>query len=305
MVRQCVSWRKTLITLAVCLRGSASQNLADGLYLMKVQRSSTATVCSAQLDTGIPSSTGLHAQFYTASSIGGSMPDTIGVDPFLVRTDQLVNYPSIWSAWTGLSNVRDDFAARWTGGLTIRQAGTYTFATNSDDGSWVYIDGDLVVDNGGRHAMRVAEGSVDLGIGVHQLRLEFFEAGGYAGMIFLYSGPDTVEKQLLVPPCALTPAAPEESIGAGGLSAEFMYQVLTGLTPAIIASRMLAVLVIEQAGNYTFATSPDVRSILRVNESAVLEFESSGGKVATIGAKHLAAGRHVVRMELFAASFGG
>jgi len=40
------------------------------------------------------------------------------------------------------------FSARLTGGLLVLRGGAYTFATTSDDASFVYIDGAMVVNNG-------------------------------------------------------------------------------------------------------------------------------------------------------------
>ena len=42
------------------------------------------------------------------------------------------------------------FSAAWAGSLLAMHDGTYALATISDDGSSVYVDGQLVVDNGGR-----------------------------------------------------------------------------------------------------------------------------------------------------------
>eukprot|EP00971_Amphidinium_carterae_P110704 2192849-Amphidinium_carterae.1 len=68
--------------------------------------------------------------------------------------------------------------------------------------------------------MQEKSGTIELRAGVHQVTLEMFENGGDSGtfgrsihtrpsgMIFSYSGPDTGDKMVLVPPCAMTPAAP-------------------------------------------------------------------------------------------------
>ena len=46
----------------------------------------------------------------------------------------------------------DRFAMTWTGMLGVEVGGTYTFTTESDDGSHLYVDGKMVVDNGGARA---------------------------------------------------------------------------------------------------------------------------------------------------------
>jgi hypothetical protein len=54
----------------------------------------------------------------------------------------------------------------------------YTFTTTSDDGSKLYIDGRLVVDNDFQHAPERKSGQIGLKAGYHNIRLEYFEAGG-------------------------------------------------------------------------------------------------------------------------------
>ena len=53
---------------------------------------------------------------------------------------------------------RSPFCIEWEGYLSITQKGVYQFATKSDDGSLVYIDGNVVVDNDDLHAVRYISG---------------------------------------------------------------------------------------------------------------------------------------------------
>jgi hypothetical protein len=79
-------------------------------------------------------------------------------------------------------NLEDNFVMRWRGTVTIAEAGQYTFATDSDDGSMVYIDGQLIVDNDRNHGSQHREGTVDLTVGPHAIKITFFEHGGGATM---------------------------------------------------------------------------------------------------------------------------
>ena len=83
------------------------------------------------------------------------------------------------------------------GYLSITQKGVYQFATKSDDGSVVYIDGNKVVDNGDIHALQHISGIVSLEEGFHHVRVEYFDAGGGAVMEFLWTPPEGNE--ILVP----------------------------------------------------------------------------------------------------------
>ena len=61
----------------------------------------------------------------------------------------------------------------------MTEAGTYQFRINSDDGTKLYIDGELVLDNDGVHPPRSRSGSVDLEAGDHELVLEYFQGPRY------------------------------------------------------------------------------------------------------------------------------
>jgi len=75
------------------------------------------------------------------------------------------------------------FGAEITGCILVAQAGTYQFTLNSDDGSMLYLDNILVVNNGGPHPPQVMSGSAILAAGLHSLRVEFFEDfGGPSGV---------------------------------------------------------------------------------------------------------------------------
>src|SRR5205823_5227443 len=69
-------------------------------------------------------------------------------------------------------------AATWAGSLFLPRGGAYTFATASDDGSWLCVDGRLVVDNGGGHATTLKQATLQLDRGVHSLFVKYFQEGG-------------------------------------------------------------------------------------------------------------------------------
>jgi hypothetical protein len=85
----------------------------------------------------------------------------------------------------------DFFGFRFTGGITVNSTGTYVFYTASDDGSLLYINGDLIVDNDGLHASVEQGGSVELDSGTHEIEVRFFEKGGGAALDVYYEGPGT------------------------------------------------------------------------------------------------------------------
>ena len=64
--------------------------------------------------------------------------------PLVARVDAQVNYPMAEKRF-GDTSLSENFCARWTGVVRCPVEGEYTFYTNSDDGSQLFIDGHLVV----------------------------------------------------------------------------------------------------------------------------------------------------------------
>src|SRR5262249_49073456 len=81
-----------------------------------------------------------------------------------------------FEAWNGAPP--ESISVAWSGSLIVPRAGTYGLATDSADGPYVYVDGRLVVDNGGVHPRRLAWGSIELTRGPHALLVLYNQVGG-------------------------------------------------------------------------------------------------------------------------------
>jgi len=91
-------------------------------------------------------------------------------------------------------------AASWSGMIQISQAGNYTFYSSSDDGSRLYIDGNLAVNNDVLRAYGDGTSTtVSLTPGLHTFLELFFQGGSYAGVEASYQGPDTGGLRELIP----------------------------------------------------------------------------------------------------------
>lgn len=88
------------------------------------------------------------------------------------------------------------FGLVYEGYLQIMHAGNYRFFTQSDDGSKLYINNQLVVDNDGDHGTRERSGSIALNEGMHKIKVEFFNGIGGFGLETFYKGPG-IPKQLI------------------------------------------------------------------------------------------------------------
>jgi hypothetical protein len=71
----------------------------------------------------------------------------------------------------GITGRSSWFMVDYRGSFTVSQGGAYRFRLHSDDGSYLYIDGALVIENDGKHEPMSAWGSVLLQPGHHQLKL--------------------------------------------------------------------------------------------------------------------------------------
>ena len=94
---------------------------------------------------------------------------------------------------------RSPFTIEWKGYIYIGQKGSYKFATKSDDGSNIYIDGELVVDNGGFHAQRYISGIIFLTEGYHHFKIDYFDGGGGAILELMWAKPGQLDEETLIP----------------------------------------------------------------------------------------------------------
>jgi len=83
-----------------------------------------------------------------------------------------------------LSPTRKNYSIEWMGYLFIEEAGVYEFTTASDDGSVVFIDNILVVDNGGFHALREVSGEIFLLPGFHSIWIRYCQGEGADTLLF-------------------------------------------------------------------------------------------------------------------------
>ncbi len=138
---------------------------------------------------------GLVAEYWDIGEELDAFPDVSEKKPKLTRVEKAVEIDSTDDEFNG-SGLSEHFAVRWSGLIRIPADGAYTFATESDDGSTLYIDGKVIVDNGGLHAMEEQTGDIDLKKGDHEIRLDFFENGGGAGCKLSWESKE-IDRQII------------------------------------------------------------------------------------------------------------
>ena len=128
------------------------------------------------------------AELYQWSGHIHRLPSLSGRSPKRVVHNMALINQNGWS-FRRLGFYRN-FVVKYSGQMRIRKGGVYTFRTCSDDGSNLFLDGAKVVDNDGLHGTRCREGRRTLNAGLHDIAVNFFQAGGGARIYVWYKGPD-------------------------------------------------------------------------------------------------------------------
>ncbi len=99
---------------------------------------------------------------------------------------KLIDVTAYYAGWQ-----REHFALRFKGMLRINNSGEYHFRVNSDDGSMLFINDQLVVHNDQIHSARERNGRIKLTAGQHPVTIEFFQKDGGIHLDVVYKGADT------------------------------------------------------------------------------------------------------------------
>jgi DNA-binding beta-propeller fold protein YncE len=179
------------------------RTLAGGFYGLRLEFVSDASPESLRLTWSGP---GFEQRAVGAGSLY-SLPGA---------TNGLVGYYYPNPAWSGtpaliqrdlfiLPNnpLMEPFSILWSGQIAAPREGVYRFGTRSDDGSFVYVDGQVVVDNGGEHGSEFHEGSIQLSEGFHDIEVRYFQSGGSREMQLWWAPPgggqEIIPSQYLFP----------------------------------------------------------------------------------------------------------
>ena len=113
----------------------------------------------------------------------------------------------------------DNYAFRFRGFVEVPTTGFYTFTTVSDDGSWLWINNEVVVNNAGLHGPQEKQERLRLETGKHAIEIGFFEHTGGAELAVYWEGPGVARE--LLPASALSHKRisvnePEATTNAGG-----------------------------------------------------------------------------------------
>ena len=127
------------------------------------------------------------------------VPDFATMTPVWTRTVDAFDLPE---------DVRDiHFALEFQGYIEVPRDGVYTFQTQSDDGTLLWIGDTLIVDNDGVHYTAVESGTIALAAGLHPIRLGYFQEHNLVDLLVSWKGPSLDWEP--IPPAALFHATDE------------------------------------------------------------------------------------------------
>jgi beta-glucosidase len=117
---------------------------------------------------------GLQAEYY-------NNPDFKG-DPVLVRTDYTINFN--WQGGSPDATIpNDNFSVVWKGRIKPSKSGMYELQLRSDDGSRLYVNGKLIIDNWGIHGSETKTATVKFEKDKsYDIKIEYFEYSGGANI---------------------------------------------------------------------------------------------------------------------------
>ncbi len=151
--------------------------IKDGLINSDVQQTNVKAYELMKAVKATKPATGLNYNYYEAEDMSaGKMNQLQPVKTGVVNNFNLTN-----------KNRKSKYGFVYTGYINIAKTGLYDFYASSDDGSLLYIDDVLVVDNNGDHGMEEKSGKAILEKGLHKIKLVYFDSAGENGLIVSYN----------------------------------------------------------------------------------------------------------------------
>lgn len=150
-------------------------------------RSALAPVVAPKPASVIATGDGLTGNYFNSANLN---PSTLA----LTRIDASVNFD--WKKGSPSSKVSsDNFSVEWTGQILAPETGTYNFATTSDDGVRVWVNGQQLINAWNDHAPRKDQGKITLQAGQkYDIKVNYYERKGGAVMQLYWSTPSKAQQ---------------------------------------------------------------------------------------------------------------
>ena len=231
--------------------GSVTLAPYTSVVLIKTGAKQVSSVADTTADTLLPavdpSNTvnGIDYKYYEGSDFS-MVPDFSKLTP--VKTGTVTNYDL-----SAIPHRAERYAVNFTGFIDVPADGQYTFYTSSDDGSLLYIDNQLVVNNDGLHASREKSGSIGLKAGKHAIRVGFTQQTGDNSLSVSYSGPGISKRAI---PSAIS------------------YKIADGLLPAVNPSNIVNGIDYKYYEASDFTVVPDFSKLSPVKTGTVTHYDN-------------------------------
>jgi hypothetical protein len=267
-------------------------------------------------DTATGAVAGLQARYYYVPILDGSLSAMPAMTtPYRVETMPTLSFP-LTSGPFGESGLTDKVAARCTGTLTLPTTDTYTFYLTSDDGSKLYIDGQLRINNDGIHTTRELSTSLTLTAGAHAVRVDYYDATGPSILLLEMRSSTTVRAEIpastwepggvqvayyqldstILPPLAAM--VPERTQFVSNVNVPFSWGNFAGSNRSRdVGAVYEGFLTVPSDAIYTFDLTSDNGSRLWIGDKLVIDNNGNHHMRSMVNGIALRAGAHKARIE--------
>ncbi|MCX7599024.1 MAG: glycoside hydrolase family 3 C-terminal domain-containing protein [Armatimonadetes bacterium] len=152
--------------------GGIRVEFAQGCYLGGPTNLFSIPASALRPPPGVEGAEGLLGQYFDNQELRG--------EPALSRRDAQVDFD--WVGGGPADGFRtDNFSVRWSGRLVPPETGEYVLGVTSDDGTRLWLDGQLLIDDWRDHGAETRSARVRLEAGrEYSIRLEYYENRGLA-----------------------------------------------------------------------------------------------------------------------------
>jgi len=167
------------------LRTIAAINLA-AMVLIRFRRDSSPDFVAGANDNA----SGVAAMLSLAERLAADRPNRVAM--WFIATG------SGHAACCGMHRVMEQklFDPANTLFINIEEVGEYVFYCGSNDGTKLYLDNTLLVDNDGGHGYQEKYGKIKLDEGVHKIEVRYFQQGGGQELKVSWKGPGFEKREL-------------------------------------------------------------------------------------------------------------
>jgi len=266
---------------------------------------------------------GLQVRYYYVPPLDGSLGSMPTLsNPYKVETVPALLFPTT-NGTVGESGLKDKMAARCTGALNLATPASYTFYLTASDGAKLYIDNTLRVDNDGLHGIQERSASVSLTAGAHDVRVDYYEETGPAGLKLEIAGGGISRTSIpasmwaspgvqiayyqfdstIMPPFAAL--VPEKTQAITTINYPFSWGAFAGSGRSVDVGAVYEGFITVPADNvYNFEITSEDGSRFYVDGALVIDNDGYHNRVAMTGGRALKAGAHEFRLEYFARDGG-